>query len=202
MASLAGWADELRAMAAIGLLYAHDGYDRNRYARIQRIAAEMLGLLTEREPTVIERQLAADIGYVTVKVGVAAAIFDARDRLLLVRRRDNALWAMPGGWADVGDSPAEMTAREVREETGLLVSSRRLIGLYDSRRRGFRHVHQIYHLVFDCVVLGGKAVVTDETLAVDWFTAEALPSLSPGHLDPIRDAFHARAEPEVATVFD
>jgi ADP-ribose pyrophosphatase YjhB (NUDIX family) len=200
--TLAAWADELRAMAAIGLLYATDPYDRERYVRIQQIADTMIARLTDRAMEEIRTLSAADVGYVTVKVGVAAATFDPAGRLLLVRRRDNGLWAMPGGWADVGDTPAEITAREVLEETRLAVSVDRLLGVYDSRKRNFRHPHHFYHLVFLCTRLAGTPVRTDETLDVAWFAADALPELSPGHLDPVRDAFRATADPLLPAVFD
>jgi ADP-ribose pyrophosphatase YjhB (NUDIX family) len=197
---VAAWADELRAMAAIGLLYTNDAYDRDRYGRLQSIAGAMLARITDGGE--MHALMAGDVGYVTVKVGVAAAVLDGAGRILLVRRRDNGLWAMPGGWADVGDPPAAMTAREVLEETGLTVSVDRLLGLYDSRTRQFRHPHHIYHLVFRCSILAGEPVATAETLAAAWFTTASLPELAPGHADPVRDAFRAWHDPGLPTVFD
>ncbi|MGH2343650.1 MAG: NUDIX hydrolase N-terminal domain-containing protein, partial [Chloroflexota bacterium] len=81
--SLAAWADELRAMAAIGLLYSPDHFDRERYARLQTIAAEMLSVATGHPAEAVEAALTQDVGYVTVKVGVAAAIFNPSGRILL-----------------------------------------------------------------------------------------------------------------------
>lgn len=199
---LATWADELRAMAALGLLYTTDLYDRERYERLQRIAAAMLGVATGESADAVQAALAGEMGYVTVKVGVAAAVFNEAGRLLLVQRQDNRLWAMPGGWADVGDTPAAMAAREVREETGLTVRVHRLLGLYDSRFRQFRHPHHLYHVVFLCVPLAGEPVVTPETADVRWFGPQELPSLSPGHEDPVRDAFQAWADPQLPAIFD
>ena len=103
-AQIGAWADELRAMAEIGLLYGRDPYDVERYRRVLQIAGAMLGAATAEPLAVVQERLSADIGYVTVKVGVAAAVFDAIGRQLLVQRRDNGLWAQPGGWADVGES--------------------------------------------------------------------------------------------------
>lgn len=199
---LAVWADELRAMAALGQQYGHDAYDLARYRRIQEIAEHLLAGLSGLDVAAARAALSADIGYVTVKVGVAAAVFDAAGRLLLVRRRDNGLWAMPGGWADVGDTPAAMAAREVWEETGLQVRVERLLGLYDSRARRFGHPHHLYHVVFLCAPEGGTVQTTPETLGADWFTADTLPPLSPGHADPVYDAFRARDDPSVPAAFD
>jgi len=199
---VARWADEIHAMSAIGLLFTQNSYDRDRYTRLQQIAEAMFGVVSGGEPREIHARLAADLGYVTPKIGVAAAVFDEHARILLIRRRDNALWAMPGGWADVGESAAEMTAREMREETGLVVTVDRLIGLYDSYKRGFRHAHQIYHAVFHCTAIAGTPVQTEETLGVDWFAAGHLPECSPGHHDPIQDAFRALADPTLPAAFD
>lgn len=202
-ARLAAWADELRAMAALGLLYARDPYDRERYLRLQTIACAMLGAVTGLPAATVRERLDADVGYVTVKVGVAAAVFDAAGRQLLVQRQDNALWAQPGGWADVGESPAQVTAREVREETGLLVRVERLLGLYDSRVRQFRHPHHIYHVVFLCRVLDGTPMVTPEIRAFAWYAPDTpLPPLSPGHAPAIADAFRVRHDPNAPAVFD
>jgi ADP-ribose pyrophosphatase YjhB (NUDIX family) len=202
-AVLATWADELRAMAALGLVYGHDPYDIDRYRRIQQIADAMLGAATGQAAAAIRERLSAEIGYVTVKVGVAAAVFNARGEQLLVQRQDNGLWAMPGGWADVGETPAEMTAREVLEETGLVVRVERLVGVYDSRRRQFRHPHHIYHLVLLCTHVAGTPTITPEIRALAWYSPSSpLPPLSPGHEPAIADAFRAWADPHAPAVFD
>jgi ADP-ribose pyrophosphatase YjhB (NUDIX family) len=203
LTTLSAWADELRAMAAIGLLYSPDHFDQERYSRIQTMAAEMLGAAGGRTAEVVETALTQEVGYVTVKVGVAAAVFDSAGRLLLLQRRDSGLWAMPGGWADVGlDTPSAMTAREVREETGLDVRVDRLLGLYDSRFRRFRHPHHLYHIVFRCTPIGGTAQVTEESLAIDYFTFTNLPPLAASHVDAVGDAFRQWADPTLPPVFD
>ena len=199
---LAGWADELRAMAAIGLIYGHDAYDRARYERIQAISRAMLADLSGQSAETVRTALTDEVGYVTVKVGVAAAVLDGAGRMLLIQRRDNGLWAMPGGWADVGDTPSEMIAREVCEETCIEVRVDRLLGLYDSRKRGFGHLHHLYHLVFLCTPIAGEATRTEETLAVGWYTTDNLPPFSPGHADAVRDAFRMWADPMAPAVFD
>src|SRR5579871_4110696 len=113
-------ADELRAMASNGLLFSQNPYDRARYERLLVIAAEMAAAgsgLTEQTFLDIWR---SESGYITPKVGVAAAVTDDAGRLLLIRRRDNGLWAMPGGWAEIADTPAAGAIREVQEETGFI----------------------------------------------------------------------------------
>jgi ADP-ribose pyrophosphatase YjhB (NUDIX family) len=77
-----------------------------------------------------------NLGMRTPLLSVDAAVFDESGRLVLIQRADNGAWAMPGGAAEVGETPAEAVAREVREETGLEVRAVQLLGIYDSRLAG------------------------------------------------------------------
>jgi ADP-ribose pyrophosphatase YjhB (NUDIX family) len=49
--------------------------------------------------------------------------------ILLVREQCDGLWTLPGGFADVGLSPARNIEKEIHEEAGLRVSARRLFGV-------------------------------------------------------------------------
>ena len=122
-----------------------------------------------------------------------AAIFDGDGRLLLVQRSDVPEWCMPGGMAEVGESPSAVAVRETYEETGLRVKARRLLGVYDNRRFPGRPPWHAYHLVFECEVVGGMLSTTVETVSYGWFAeaeAVALP-LFRGHVHKVPDAFGA-----------
>ena len=56
-------------------------------------------------------------GYATPKIDVRGAVF-REDKILLIQELADGCWAMPGGWADIGDLPAETVRREVLEESG------------------------------------------------------------------------------------
>ena len=63
----------------------------------------------------------------------SAAIFNPTgQKVLLTRRTDNGRWCLPGGAMDPGESAAECCAREVLEETGLIVRVGKLIGVYST----------------------------------------------------------------------
>ncbi len=129
-----------------------------------------------------------------VRPSVSAVIFDRRRRLLLQQRSDGGQWGLPGGSVEIGESVADAVAREVREETGLDVAPRRLIGVYsDPALQVVRYPDgNVWHYVnvcFECVVRGGRLTTCDETLALAWTALDALPpTLLPNHRIRIRDA--------------
>ena len=62
---------------------------------------------------------------------VGAIISDHAGRLLLIKRGHDpgkGLWSIPGGRVEDGESDADALVREVREETGLIVTAGPLIG--------------------------------------------------------------------------
>lgn len=119
----------LQAIASSGLHFARDQFDRERYEEIASIANEMLANLGSVPIDRIEG-LISDFakGYATPKVDVRGAIVE-ENKVLLVREKSDGLWALPGGFADVGLSAAQNIAKELYEEAELKVSVRRLYGV-------------------------------------------------------------------------
>mgnify|MGYP005729369771 FL=1 len=96
-------------------------------------------------------------------------------RIVLVRRRDNNRYALPGGMVEWGEDISTTVKRELYEETGLeLVKIRRLVGVYSSPERDPR-VHSINILVEADV--GGNMDVKDklEISDVQGFKLTSLP---------------------------
>lgn len=199
---VAGWADQLRALARTGLHYATSEYDRERYERVLVVAATMTSRLTGQPALEIEALWARETGYVTPKVGVGAAILDERGALLLIQRPDSGLWGLPVGWSEVGETAATGVVREVREETGLRVRPTRLLGIYDSWRHGSRTLHHFYNVVFCCAIEGGALTRTSEALDLGYFAPEALPPLVNHHRPAVADAFAGWKEGWTAARFD
>ena len=97
----------------------------------------------------------------------------------MVKERSDGKWCMPGGWADVGETPSEMVEREVMEESGFEVRASRLIGIYDANREN--HPGTLFHaykIVFHCELVGGEPTPSEETSAVEFFSLDDLPELS------------------------
>jgi ADP-ribose pyrophosphatase YjhB (NUDIX family) len=172
------WARRLQAIAQSGLTFAADQYDRERYQQVRDIAAEMMAQGSGAGVTPVRDLFSAQSGYATPKVDVRAAVF--RDnRILLVREREDGRWTLPGGWADVGESPALATVREVEEESGYQTRAVKLLAVYDRNRHGHPPIpFHAYKLFFLCELTGGTAAPSGETDGVDWFAEGALPPLS------------------------
>lgn len=128
-------------------------------------------------------------------VGCSAVPFDEQRRILLTRRRDNGLWCLPGGKLEPGESAGEACAREMREETGLLVRVGRLIGVYSSPHRLLAYADggrfQVIGLCFEVHAEAGTLGLSDETTAFAYFTQEEIAGLDlmESHWERIADAF-------------
>jgi len=90
--------DELRTIARNGLTYATGPYDRERYERLFDLTCRYYGQALDLPPEAARARLAAELGYITPKVGADAAIVEDDGRILLVRRADDGRWCLPGGW--------------------------------------------------------------------------------------------------------
>jgi ADP-ribose pyrophosphatase YjhB (NUDIX family) len=185
------WAREIQALCQTGLAFSSGQYDVQRYTRMMEIAAEIVGCHTGIDAKDLSASFLKLPGYATPKIDVRGAV--VRDgKLLLVQEKADGRWCFPGGWADVGEMPSEMVAREVLEESGFIVVPRKLIGVYDANRIGGKlEFFHAYKLVFLCDITGGDARPSDETLAVEFYSFDRLPALSSPrtdlrHIDEVR----------------
>ncbi len=110
-------------------------------------------------------------------------------RIVLIKRRDNGLWALPGGMVDWGEDIPNTIERELKEETGLeLVKIGRLVGVYSAPDRDPR-----FHSI--CVVaeaeVQGKMEIQDtlEVMEIEAFSRNSLPSepMSHDHYRQLQD---------------
>lgn len=97
--------EEIRSIAQLGLNYTRDVYDRERYERLLVIACGEYGSVSGLAPGIISEPFRSELGYITPKVGVSAAIFNESGEILLVRRTDDQSWCLPCGWAEVRETP-------------------------------------------------------------------------------------------------
>jgi ADP-ribose pyrophosphatase YjhB (NUDIX family) len=198
------WAREIQALAQTGLAFTAGEYDRQRYTRLMGIAAEIVSSGSRLPQEEVLRVFLAHPGYATPKIDVRGAVVEG-GKILLVQEKSDSCWCMPGGWADVGDIPSEMVAREVREESGLDVVARKVVGVFDANRTGrpleFFHAFKI---VFLCERIAGDPAGGDETSAAAYFPPDALPPLSSNRTNErhLREVFAHVADPLRPAAFD
>jgi len=134
-------------------------------------------------------------------VGSSAQILDSSGKkVLLTKRGDNGRWCLPGGQLDSGESVAETCAREVLEETGLMVQVGQLIGVYSNPNMLLsyddQHQYQIVSFHFLVTVTGGELGLSNETTDFGYFSQDEISTmdLMEHHQLRIADAFAGQKE--------
>jgi 8-oxo-dGTP pyrophosphatase MutT (NUDIX family) len=123
--------------------------------------------------------------------GVSGVVFDDDGRLLLTRRADTGRWAVVSGIIEPGEQPGVALAREVTEETGVVVEVERLVSVLSLDPAVYPNGDrvQFLDLTFACRRVAGTArVADDENLEVAWFSASDLPEVSSDDLLRIQRA--------------
>jgi ADP-ribose pyrophosphatase YjhB (NUDIX family) len=132
-----------------------------------------------------------------MKVGASIAIIH-NGRVLLTKRHDFAVWCLPGGHVDAGESVAQAAIREILEETGLEVRLTRLVGIYSIPQA--RAWCNLIILFTGEPVGGALKAQQDEVLEMDYFSPHEIPeNLLWGHRQRILDAFDGRGGSAVWT---
>ncbi|MEU8121321.1 NUDIX domain-containing protein [Spirillospora sp. NPDC049024] len=137
----------------------------------------------------------------SIVVAVTVAVRDERGRVLLIKRTDNGLWALPGGAQDIGESVEDAAIREVREETGINVGITGLSGIYSDPRHVIAYddgeVRQEFSICFHAAPLGGKLRESSESRRVEWIEASEIKGLRihPSMMLRISHAIEDRSTP-------
>jgi ADP-ribose pyrophosphatase YjhB (NUDIX family) len=156
--------DQLRAIAQLGINYSKDPYDLERYHRLMGLACAEYAGFTGLEPASIRERFSRELGYITPKLGVQGALFDADGKMLLEQRKDDALWGLPSGWVEAGEGPEIAVVREFREEAGLEVEPVKVIGFYTRLPGEYQQPHSSVHVLYLCRCLGGSLRKSHESL--------------------------------------
>lgn len=197
------WAQEIFSLSQSGLTYSLNEYDRERYKRLQEITAEMISCQSIVSKESVLDSFSMQAGYITPKVDVRGAVI--RDgKILLIQERADGNWAMPGGWADLGNSPASVAEREVWEESGFRVKAEKVVAVIDANRLEPMEFYHAYKIIFLCQLLDGEPRTSYETLAVDFFDLDHLPPLSVYRTNEamLHEVFAHLANPGRPTAFD
>ncbi|MEZ4702499.1 MAG: NUDIX domain-containing protein [Rhodothermales bacterium] len=130
------------------------------------------------------QQIRVRIGHQLMMVpSVAAVIRDEEGRLLLQHKASGEGWSLPAGAIEPGERPEDALRREVREETGLIVTARAILGVFGGA--AFRYVYpngdavEYTVVLYRCDITGGHLAACDaETGSLRFHSRAGMPLLA------------------------
>jgi len=168
---------KIQAIAKIGLTYSKDPYAITNYQEINDLSKafleDFINIKLDR-PNYFEKNV-----YPTPNISVRTIIFNKeRDKILMVREVKTQNYSLPGGWAELYDSPSQTAINECLQEAGAEISSVRLVGV--TNRTPFKSNTSVpeYVIVFEGIISGELHDHEYETDDVGWFSIDNLPEIS------------------------
>ena len=189
-------ADEMRGMGTLGKYFSANVYEAERAAHMLTMAARLIALAdgdlsTEHVAALVDQVLAENMFHISPINSVECAVFNPAGELLLIQRRDNQKWALPGGIAEIGPSLPEMALRELWEEAGVRGQVTRVLAMFDARQWNTTVKFHLMHFVFQVRCDDYTPAPGIESLDARYFAPDALPALDTMHQG------HARRIPVV-----
>ena len=169
---------KVQSIAKIGLKYSKDPYAISNYTELNNLSIQFLEDFMEVKldrPNFFERDI-----YPTPNVSVRTVILNKdRSKVIMVREVNTHTYSLPGGWADLYDSPSDTARNECRQEAGAEIEIVRLVGVLN--RTPFKSPASIpeYVVIFEAKLVGNLHEHEYETDDVGWFKIDQLPELSP-----------------------
>lgn len=195
----------VKALADTGLVYAEDDYAKERYEELREISLKLMTSVSDQPLEVLQDFFLPEKDYPTVKVDVRGFVLNEKDEILMAKESVDGKWTIPGGWADIGDSPSEAVLKEIREETGFDAKVVRLLAVYDKRCHPHPpEVFYIYKLMFFCKIIGGELQHGFDMLGADFFPIHKLPELSEDRIlkSQLKQLYQMVQENDNQTYFD
>jgi ADP-ribose pyrophosphatase YjhB (NUDIX family) len=164
--------DSIQSIARNGLYYTTNEYDKERYERLLSLTSQTYSELLSIPEETVKARFLAELGYITPKVGTNAAIFNEKGEILLMERIDGSGWCMPCGFVEPNETPTEGVVREVREETGLDVKIKQLVGIFTRKPGEKTGPHTFVSIVYLCDVVGGQLRISHEGKALNYWVID------------------------------
>ena len=196
----------LMALAETGIVYPGNEFELERCQEQRELCQELIAEMTTKPLQQIKDFYMPPMQYPTPKVDVRGFVLNDDGQLLMVRESMDGCWSIPGGWTDIGFSPKEVVEKEVFEETGLKVKTKRLMAVWDKKC----HLHppaayHIYKMVFWCVAEKFEPLKKAfDILDVKFFDLNDLPELSENRIlaSQIKTLAQYIKENRVDTLYD
>ena len=196
---------QIKAISETGLVYATDPYARERYEELKQISLKLMAHMADSSIEVLQDFFMPEKDYPTPKVDVRGFVLNDKDEILMAKESVDGKWTIPGGWADIGNTPSEIAVKEIQEETGMETEAVRLLAVYDKQV----HPHPpepyyIYKLIFLCRIVGGELKAGFDMLGADFFSLDNLPELSTDRIleDQLKHLFKLTKSMEYEVYFD
>lgn len=175
-------ADELRSIANNGRYYATNSYEHERAEQTLKLAARLTALVDDEPLPQLTALFEDQWLHVSPVLGVNAYVQNAAGEVLLLKRRDNGTWCLPGGVSEIGETPSAGCLRELWEEGGLRGEVVRLVGAFDGRHWGSQARMHLLALVFQVACADLTPEPGSEMTDARFFPLDALPAeMSPSH---------------------
>lgn len=168
---------KVQSISKIGLIYSKDPYAITNYKEIQELSTKYLEDFVNVKfdrPNYFKREI-----YPTPNVSVRTVILNnEKNRVLMVKEVNLQAYSLPGGWADLYDSPSKTARNECMQEAGADIDIVRLVGITD--RTPFKNPTSIpeYVIIFEARLVGELGEHEYETDDVGWFDVDNLPLIS------------------------
>lgn len=167
---------KIQSIAKIGLIYSKDPYALTNYSEINNLSKQFLEDFMEVKfdrPNYFEKDI-----YPTPNISVRTVIFNEdKTKVLMVREAALQTYSLPGGWADLYDSPSQAAKNECMQEAGAEVEILRLVGIFDRTNYKASHMSE-YVIVFEGKIIGELHEHEYETDDVEFFPIDNLPPIS------------------------
>lgn len=169
---------KVQSIAKIGLKFSKDPYALTNYKEINNLTVHFLEDFMEVKfdrPNYFQRDI-----YPTPNVSVRTVILNnERNKVIMVREVNSHTYSLPGGWADLYDSPSKTAINECSQEAGADIDVIRLVGI--TNRTPFKNPTSVpeYVVIFEAKIKGQLHEHEYETDDVGWFDVDNLPPLSP-----------------------
>lgn len=107
---------------------------------------------------------------------VHGVVVNSEGAILVHQREDHPFWALPGGKIEFGESVVDCLKREMKEETGLEVIPKKLLGVFSSPEYILSFKEMVFQpllLVFLCKATGvERLTLTAESVSFSWMSQE------------------------------
>lgn len=168
---------KVQSISKIGLIYSKDPYAITNYTEINNLSTKYLEDFVNVKfdrPNFFKRDI-----YPTPNVSVRTVILNSeKNKVLMVKEVNLQAYSLPGGWADLYDSPSTTAKNECMQEAGANIEIVRLVGITD--RTPFKNPTSIpeYVIIFEARLVGELQEHEYETDDVGWFDVNNLPLIS------------------------